>query len=192
MTQEPNSPGYELGFFNVELNDSNGCQNVSVMERYAHQSPHAKLATGLKAVFDSWEGPEAYVENLTRYCEVVFIPEEVAGVSSTALRGVVSIGVIGAKSAVERFIAGAAVTSGIDVVATQIESQNLTDIVPGQEKDTRACKTLEQLYESTDAVYLFSNSCQRKKTNRTDQQAQRTAKISLLPRRPSSCKHVFS
>ncbi|KAF2493333.1 NAD(P)-binding protein [Lophium mytilinum] len=107
------------------------------------------------AVFDSWEGPEAYVENLRRYCEVAFIPEEVANVSSTALRSVVSMGAVGTDSAVRDLVAGAAATAGVEIVALRTESQDLIDLV-ADGKDIRVCKTLEQLYESTEAVYLSS------------------------------------
>lgn len=116
-----------------------------------------KYNVDVVAVFDTWEGPQAYVENLKRYCEVLCIPEEVACVSSTAIRGVVNMGAIGDSSAVGDLLAGAAVTAGVDVVALQTESQDLIDLAAGSKKEVRVCKSLAQLYESTEAVYLSNH-----------------------------------
>jgi cytidyltransferase-like protein len=109
------------------------------------------------AVFDSWEGPEAYVENLRNYCQVVCIPEVVANVSSTVLRGVVSMGAIGTPGAIRGLLAGAAVTAGVNIVALKTEPQELLGTIPDDMKNPIACKTFEELCKSAEAVYISND-----------------------------------
>lgn len=113
-----------------------------------------KYNVDVVAVFDSWEGPEAYVENLKSYCEVAFIPEVMASFSSTALRGVVNLGAVGTPNVIRHLLAGADVTGGVNLIALQAGSRELTDLVATEMKDAYACETSEQLYERVEAVYL--------------------------------------
>jgi choline-phosphate cytidylyltransferase len=79
-----------------------------------------KYDIDIVAVFDAWEGPQAYVENLRRYCEVVFMSEQASRISSTTLRGIVQMGITAPKPLVQELLAGAAVTSGVSIVSTHI------------------------------------------------------------------------
>lgn len=120
-----------------------------------------KYSIDIVAVFDTWEGPAAYVENLRTYCEVVYIPEVVANVSSTLLRGVVRIGAIGSSEGINGLLTAASVTSGVRIVALQAESQQATGSIVAKVDSIRGCETLEQLYKSVEAVYLAANTSSR-------------------------------
>lgn len=113
-----------------------------------------KYHVNVVAVFDSWEGPQAYVENLRRYCEVVCVPEAEGQVSSTALRGTVRVGVVGAEAFVEAAIAGGAVTSGVDVVAAFVKAGQAPASALGGDGGIRVCSSAEQLYAAVVAVYV--------------------------------------
>lgn len=123
-----------------------------------------KYSIDIVAVFDTWEGPAAYVENLRTYCEVVYIPEVVANVSSTLLRGVVRIGAIGSSEGINGLLTAASVTSGVRIVALQAESQQATGSIVAKVDSIRGCETLEQLYKSVEAVYLAANTSSRKES----------------------------
>lgn len=123
------------------------------------------------AVFDSWEGPEAYVENLRNYCEVVYIPEVVENVSSTVLRGVVRMGVIGIPDVIRRLLTGAAVTAGVNIVALTTDPQEPPHTILEDKKDIVACETFEQLCKSAEAVYISNDHSIRTTTIRQALQA---------------------
>jgi choline-phosphate cytidylyltransferase len=109
------------------------------------------------AVFDSWEGPAAYTENLKRYCEVVYIPELEGAVSSTQLRGTVHLGAWGDAEQVRKLREGTAVTPGVKIVALSEEhlDNNVDDTVISYHG------SMNELLGHVDAVYIASALDQR-------------------------------
>lgn len=110
-----------------------------------------KYGVDVCAVFDSWEGPGAYTENLRRYCEVVCIPEVEGAVSSTKLRGVVRLSAWGDVESVKGLVEGAKVTGGVELVSLP---KGLASIVSGA--DRMRFFTGEEVYDDVDAVFIAS------------------------------------
>ncbi|MBR0402107.1 MAG: Gfo/Idh/MocA family oxidoreductase, partial [Lachnospiraceae bacterium] len=111
------------------------------------------------AIGDDWEGAFDY---LKEFCEVVYLPRT-PGISSSRLRGnpygTLRLGIIGSGRIVRRFLEEAShVKGGLSVERiwnpNPGSAERFLEKLP--ESGLRACGSLEELFESCDAVYIAS------------------------------------
>lgn len=140
----------------VEAVKATGYADEVIIEDYIGQKIDdiQKYNVDIFAIGSDWEGKFDYLNEFTK---VVYLPRT-EGISSTMLRAEtttdVSVGIIGCGRVARRFPAEADVVSGLKIVAVydinQAEAEKLTSTIEG----VKTCNSVEELYESVDAVYI--------------------------------------
>lgn len=140
----------------VEAVKATGYADEVIIEDYIGQKIDdiQKYNVDIFAIGSDWEGKFDYLNEFTK---VVYLPRT-EGISSTMLRAEtttdVRVGIIGCGRVAKRFPAEADVVNGLKIVATydvnQAEAEKLTSNI----EDAKVCNSVEDLYESVDAVYI--------------------------------------
>lgn len=140
----------------VEAVKATGYADEVIIEDYLGQKIDdiQKYDVDIFAIGSDWVGKFDY---LNEYCKVVYLPRT-EGISSTMLRAEtttdVRVGIIGCGRVARRFPAEADVVNGLKIVAAydtnQAEVEKLTSTIEG----AKTCNSVEELYESVDAVYI--------------------------------------
>lgn len=140
----------------VEAVKATGYADEVIIEDYIGQKIDdiQKYNVDIFAIGSDWEGKFDYLNEFTK---VVYLPRT-EGISSTMLRAEtttdVRVGIIGCGRVARRFPSEADVVSGLKIVAAydinQVETEKLTSIIEG----AKVCDSVEELYESVDAVYI--------------------------------------
>ena len=140
----------------VEAVKATGYADEVIIEDYIGQKIDdiQKYNVDIFAIGSDWEGKFDYLNEFTK---VVYLPRT-EGISSTMLRAEtttdVSMGIIGCGRVAGRFPAEADVVNGLKIVAVydinQAEAEKLTSTIEG----VKTCNSVEELYESVDAVYI--------------------------------------
>ena len=140
----------------VEAVKATGYADEVIIEDYVGQKIDdiQKYNVYIFAIGSDWEGKFDYLNEFTK---VVYLPRT-EGISSTMLRAEtttdVRVGIIGCGRVARRFPAEANVVNGLKIVAAydinQAEAEKLTSTI----EDAKTCNSVEELYESVDAVYI--------------------------------------
>ena len=140
----------------VEAVKATGYADEVIIEDYIGQKIDdiQKYNVDIFAIGSDWEGKFDYLNEFTK---VVYLPRT-EGISSTMLRAEtttdVRVGIIGCGRVARRFPAEADVVNGLKIVATydinQAEAEKLTSNI----EDAKTYNSVEELYESVDAVYI--------------------------------------
>ena len=140
----------------VEAVKATGYADKVIIEDYIGQKIDdiQKYNVDIFAIGSDWEGKFDY---LNEFAKVVYLPRT-EGISSTMLRAEtttdVRVGIIGCGRVARRFPAEADVVNGLKIVAAydsnQAEAEKLTSTIEG----AKTCNSVEELYESVDAVYI--------------------------------------
>lgn len=140
----------------VEAVKATGYADEVIIEDYVGQKIDdiQKYNVDIFAIGSDWEGKFDYLNEFTK---VVYLPRT-EGISSTMLRAEtttdVRVGIIGCGRVARRFPAEANVVNGLKIVAAydinQAEAEKLTSTI----EDAKTCNSVEELYESVDAVYI--------------------------------------
>lgn len=140
----------------VEAVKATGYADEVIIEDYVGQKIDdiQKYNVDIFAIGSDWEGKFDYLNEFTK---VVYLPRT-EGISSTMLRAEtttdVRVGIIGCGRVARRFPAEADVVNGLKIVAVydinQAEAEKLTSTIEG----VKTCNSVEELYESVDAVYI--------------------------------------
>ena len=140
----------------VEAVKATGYADEVIIEDYIGQKIDdiQKYNVDIFAIGSDWEGKFDYLNEFTK---VIYLPRT-EGISSTMLRAEtttdVSVGIIGCGRVARRFPAEADVVNGLKIVAVydinQAEAEKLTSNIEG----VKTCNSVEELYESVDAVYI--------------------------------------
>lgn len=140
----------------VEAVKATGYADEVIIEDYIGQKIDdiQKYNVDIFAIGSDWEGKFDYLNEFTK---VVYLPRT-EGISSTMLRAEtttdVRVGIIGCGRVARRFPAEADVVNGLKIVAAydtnQAEAKKLTNTIDG----AKTCNSVEELYESVDAVYI--------------------------------------
>ena len=140
----------------VEAVKATGYADEVIIEDYIGQKIDdiQKYNVDIFAIGSDWEGKFDYLNEFTK---VVYLPRT-EGISSTMLRAEtttdVRVGIIGCGRVAKRFPAEADVVNGLKIVSAydinKVEANKLTLTI----EDAKACDSVEELYESVDAVYI--------------------------------------
>lgn len=140
----------------VEAVKATGFADEVIIEDYVGQKIDdiQKYNVDIFAIGSDWEGKFDYLNEFTK---VVYLPRT-EGISSTMLRAEtttdVRVGIIGCGRVARRFPAEADVVNGLKIVAAydinQAETEKLTSTI----EDAKVCNSVEELYETVDAVYI--------------------------------------
>lgn len=140
----------------VEAVKASGYADEVIIEDYIGQKIDdiQKYNVDVFAIGSDWKGKFDYLNEFTK---VVYLPRT-EGISSTMLRAEtttdVRVGIIGCGRVARRFPSEADVVNGLKIVAAydsnQAESEKLTSTIEG----AKACNSVEELYDSVDAVYI--------------------------------------
>ncbi len=140
----------------VEAVKATGYADEVIIEDYVGQKIDdiQKYNVDIFAIGSDWEGKFDYLNEFTK---VVYLPRT-EGISSTMLRSEttidVRVGLIGCGRVAKRFPDEAEVVNGLKIVATydsnQLKAKDLASSIEG----ARVCSSVEELYESVDAVYI--------------------------------------
>lgn len=139
----------------IEAVRQTGIADQIIVEEYEGQkiSDIQKYNVDIFTVGSDWVGKFDY---LSEYCQVVYLPRT-RGVSSTELRAgtapVMQVGIIGADYIAQRFVDEAKVVSGIRVDAVFDENPAAAEQF-SRKNDLRLCKSMEEIYETCDGVFL--------------------------------------
>lgn len=134
-----------------------GLADEVIIEEYEGQKVQDIQRHGVDifAIGSDWLGKFDYLKD---YCQVVYL-ERTKGVSSTQLRneaGVIRLGVIGSGRIAARFVAEARYVSGVSVEGVFSRRFEAAKAFAEKLELQRASETLEELFESVDAVYVAS------------------------------------
>ncbi len=134
-----------------------GLADEVIIEEYEGQKVQDIQRHGVDifAIGSDWLGKFDYLKD---YCQVVYL-ERTKGVSSTQLRneaGVIRLGVIGSGRIAARFVAEARYVSGVSVEGVFSRRFEAAKTFAEKLELQRASETLEELFESVDAVYVAS------------------------------------
>lgn len=140
----------------VEAVKATGYADEVIIEDYVGQKIDdiQKYNVDIFAIGSDWEGLFDYLNEFTK---VVYLPRT-EGISSTMLRAEstidVKVGIIGCGRVAQRFPVESAVVSGVKSVAAFDIDQTKTDAYNQTYSDVKACKSLKELYDEVDAVYI--------------------------------------
>ncbi len=134
-----------------------GLADEVIIEEYEGQKVQdiQKHEIDIFAIGSDWLGKFDYLKD---YCEVVYL-ERTKGVSSTQLRneaGVIRLGVIGSGRIAARFVGEARYVSGVSVEGVYSRRFESAKAFAERLELQRASETLEELFETVDAVYIAS------------------------------------
>ena len=140
----------------VEAVKATGYADEVIIEDYIGQKIDdiQKYNVDIFAIGSDWEGKFDYLNEFTKE---VYLPRT-EGISSTMLRAEtttdVRVGIIGCGRVARRFPSEADVVNGLKIVAAydinQAEAEKLSSTI----EDAKTCNSVEELYESVDAVYI--------------------------------------
>lgn len=140
----------------VEAVKATGYADEVIIEDYIGQKIDdiQKYNVDVFAIGSDWEGKFDY---LKEYTEVVYLPRT-EGISSTLLRerstNDVRVGVVGCGRVALRFPSESSVVSGINVVAAYDSVPEILENYTRRFDGVCACKSVDELLEKTDAVYV--------------------------------------
>ena len=140
----------------VEAVKATGLADQIIIEDYVGQKIDdiQKYDVDIFAVGSDWEGKFDY---LNEYCKVVYLPRT-EGISSTMLReesqDTVRIGIQGCGRVARRFPSEAGIVSGAVVSSAFDIDFKRTESFAKEFEGIKACKSLEEFYDSSDAVYV--------------------------------------
>ena len=140
----------------VEAVKSTGYADKIIIEDYVGQKIDdiQKYDVDIFAIGSDWEGKFDY---LKEFCEVVYLPRT-EGISSTMLRNesqeVVRLGILGCGRVSKRIPSEAEVVSGVEIKAAYDIDPCATEIYSKSYKGVYCCKTKEEFYAQTDAIYI--------------------------------------
>ena len=140
----------------VEAVKATGYADEVIIEDYVGQKIDdiQKYNVDIFAIGSDWEGKFDYLNEFTK---VVYLPRT-EGISSTMLRSEttidVRVGLIGCGRVAKRFPDEAEVVNGLKIVATYDSNQLKADDLASSIEGAMACSSVEELYESVDAVYI--------------------------------------
>lgn len=140
----------------VEAVKAIGYADEVIIEDYIGQKIDdiQKYNVDVFAIGSDWEGKFDYLNEFTK---VVYLPRT-EGISSTMLRAEttidVRVGIIGCGRVARRFPSEADVVNGLKIVAAYDVDQKATEKLTSTIDDAKACNSVEELYESVDAVYI--------------------------------------
>lgn len=134
--------------------ERSGLADKIIIEEYENQAVQdvQKYKIDVYTIGSDWKGK---FDHLRRYCEVVYL-DRTPGISSTQLRGITRMGIIGAGNAATKFALEASYVSGLVAVAafgwSNASEEEYEELVPG----VKLVNDLEELYSAVDAVYIAS------------------------------------
>ena len=140
----------------VEAVRATGLADKIIIEDYVGQKIDdvQKYDVDIFAIGSDWEGKFDY---LNEFCKVVYLPRT-EGISSTMLREesqeIVKVGIVGCGRVARRFPSEANIVSGVVVSAVYDCDKSQSEIFVKDCKDVRVCETLQELFESVDAIYI--------------------------------------
>lgn len=140
----------------VEAVKATGYADEVIIEDYVGQKIDdiQKYNVDIFAIGSDWEGKFDY---LNEYTKVVYLPRT-EGISSTMLRAAdtidVKVGIIGCGRVAQRFPVESAVVSGVKPVAAYDLDSTKTEAYNQAFNEVKVCKSIEELYEKVDAVYI--------------------------------------
>lgn len=140
----------------VEAVKATGYADKIIIEDYIGQKIDdiQKYNVDIFAIGSDWEGKFDY---LNEFCKVVYLPRT-QGISSTMLRAEsqdeVKVGIVGCGRVAERFPSEASVVSGVKVCAAYDIDGAKSAAYASKFQGVKVSKSLEELYEEVDAVYI--------------------------------------
>ena len=140
----------------VEAVRATGLADKIIIEDYVGQKIDdvQKYDVDIFAIGSDWEGKFDY---LNEFCKVVYLPRT-EGISSTMLREesqeIVKVGIVGCGRVARRFPSEANIVSGVVVSAVYDCDKSQSENFVKDCKDVRVCETLQELFESVDAIYI--------------------------------------
>ena len=140
----------------VEAVKATGYADEVIIEDYIGQKIDdiQKYNVDIFAIGSDWEGKFDYLNEFTK---VVYLPRT-EGISSTMLRAEITtdvrVGIIGCGRVARRFPAEADVVNGLKIVAAYDIDRAEADKFTFTIEDAKTCNSVEELYESVDAVYI--------------------------------------
>lgn len=140
----------------VEAVKKTGYANEVIIEDYVGQKIDdiQKYNVDVFAIGSDWEGEFDYLNEFTK---VVYLPRT-EGISSTMLRAEtttdVRVGIIGCGRVARRFPSEANVVNGLRIVATYDINYTASETVASYVEGAKVCNSVEELYNSVDAVYI--------------------------------------
>ena len=141
----------------VQAVKDTGYADEVIIEEYKGQKIDdiQKYNVDVFAIGSDWEG---YFDYLKEFCEVVYLPRT-QGISSTKLREEqisVKIGIIGTGSIARRFVPEAKFVSGNAISAVYNPDHEECEAFRAAHDIPLAARTLDELMDSCDAVYVAS------------------------------------
>lgn len=140
----------------VEAVRATGLADKIIIEDYVGQKIDdvQKYDVDIFAIGSDWEGKFDY---LNEFCKVVYLPRT-EGISSTMLREesqeIVKVGIVGCGRIARRFPSEANIVSGVVISAVYDCDKSQSENFVKDCKDVRVCETLQELFESVDAIYI--------------------------------------
>lgn len=140
----------------VEAVKATGYADEVIIEDYVGQKIDdiQKYNIDIFAIGSDWEAKFDYLNEFTK---VVYLPRT-EGISSTMLRAetitYVRVGIIGCGRVARRFPAEAEVVNGLKIVAAYDVNQEEAEKFTSTIEDAMVCNSVEELYESVDAIYI--------------------------------------
>jgi len=141
----------------IEAVKATGLADLIVIEEYRGQKIDDILKYGVDifAIGSDWVG---YFDYLKEFCDVVYLPRT-EGISSTQLRKekkLVNIGIIGTGSIASRFVPEASNVNSAVIAAAYNPDYTQCKEFCGKLNIECCAKSVEELYEQCDAVYIAS------------------------------------
>ncbi len=140
----------------VEAVKATGYADKVIIEEYVGQKIDdiQKYNVDIFAIGSDWVGKFDY---LNEFCKVVYLPRT-EGISSTMLRAEttkeVAVGIIGCGRVANRFPSEASIVTGIKITAAYDIDYDKTTKYVGVHQNIKACKTVDELFDMVDAVYI--------------------------------------
>lgn len=140
----------------VEAVKATGYADEVIIEDYIGQKIDdiQKYNVDIFAIGSDWEGKFDYLNEFTK---VIYLPRT-EGISSTMLRAEtttdVRVGIIGCGRVASRFPSEAEVVNGLKIVAAYDINQAVAEKFISTIEGAKTCNSVEELYESVDAVYI--------------------------------------
>ena len=140
----------------VEAVKATGYADEVIIEDYVGQKIDdiQKYNVDIFAIGSDWEGKFDY---LNEFAKVVYLPRT-EGISSTMLRAEtttdVRLGIIGCGRVARRFPAEADVVNGLKIVAAYDINSSKAEQIVSVVEGANVCSSVEELYDSVDAVYI--------------------------------------
>ncbi len=140
----------------VEAVKATGYADKIIIEDYIGQKIDdiQKYNVDIFAIGSDWEGQFDY---LNEYCKVVYLPRT-EGISSTMLRNesqqVVRLGILGCGRVSYRMPTEVNVVNGVEILGAYDIAPEATSRYNEENTPIKACKSLSELYDLSDAIYV--------------------------------------